>query len=292
MQIIDGTLLGDANIRVWKGKYFYYKCVAKDQQLLGWLKSQFEQNGITNSYIGVDNNITGCFAFGFYINKTKDERLLGLRKGWYVDGDDKTQKIVPKDLFLTPVALLHWYIGDGSMNRHGGNRKPYPVLATNCFRYSDIQLLVTKLREKKLDFAPQRQTDGSFVLVGRGCTAVRFFKLIGLEPPDQISGCITGRKGRGRRLHYIRDKWPTEDDWLKLLSDEPAICHVLVAKREQLDLTRSQFAKKAGVSYDYLKRIEWGKRQPSVQRLRQLLEALALKPLGLLEEVMKLGEEG
>ena len=289
-ELINGGLLGDASIGVCKSKYLFYKHVAKDRELLNWLKAQFEQNNVTNGYIVTDNKTTGCFAFGFYINKLRIPWMLALKRTWY-DQLDTRQKIVPADLQLTPTTLLHWYLGDGSMNRHGGNRKPYPVLATNCFRYSDIQLLIAKLREIGLDFAPNRQTGGSFVLVARGCTTIQFFKLIGLEPPVAIADCITGRKGRGSRLHHFRDKWPTEEDWLKLLSDEPAICSVLVAKRKQMGLTRSQFAKKAGVSYDYLKRIEWGNRQPSIMRLRQLLEAVALKPLALLEEVTKFGDD-
>lgn len=76
---------------------------------------------------------------------------------WYPDG----QKIIPADLVLTPVAVLNWYIGDGS--RH----KRLIRLHTEGFSASDIRnVLLTQMQ--KLGFEPRLDDRGAIRLTVKG----------------------------------------------------------------------------------------------------------------------------
>ena len=296
-EVVNGTLLGDASIRVDKKKYYYYGLSAKDKRFLKWVGDILWKFNIP-TYISLNNSLSKVFTLGFYINARRDSWLLSLRKNWYKQENGAIIKIIPNDLEITPVTLLFWYLGDGCLvrRRNDANRVPTIVLATNCFSKENIEILVKKFKELNLSFYPVEYKSG---FTGKKCgwclyseaqdnTPYRFFRHIGLRCPIDIVDFSTGAKGIYREQKFFKDKWPTDEDWLKILSNHKTLGNVLKCRREQLCLTRSQLAKKAGVSYDYLKRIEWGKRQPSVERLRKLLEALALKPLALLEGITKL----
>ena len=58
--------------------------------------------------------------------------------------DEKNRKFVPKNIgrFLTPRALAHWFMDDGS--RSSGGVK----FSTNSFTYEDVEFLGTVLKEK------------------------------------------------------------------------------------------------------------------------------------------------
>lgn len=76
----------------------------------------------------------------------------GLHKKWYVKnenfdkskganfGNRKYVKIIPVILKLTPKALLHWYIGDGTTNGHGCS------IYTQSFKREEIEFLRFKLK--------------------------------------------------------------------------------------------------------------------------------------------------
>jgi hypothetical protein len=90
-EFINGNLLGDSNIRVWKskyGNYYYYKHTAKDNKFLEWQKSLLEEFRI-KTYICRDNKSTGCYVLGFYINNCPYPELMKLRKQWYIERLDK-----------------------------------------------------------------------------------------------------------------------------------------------------------------------------------------------------------
>lgn len=62
-----------------------------------------------------------------------------LESRWYETRDDGTHfKIVPRDLKLTPISLLQWYIGDGYLV----NLKGVPVRVQFCTdRYTDDEIV-------------------------------------------------------------------------------------------------------------------------------------------------------
>lgn len=289
--IINGTILSDANIRVREGKYFYYQYTGKDEKFLLWLRKMLRKHGITNSYICISNRLSRIFVLGFYMNK--HNTLLKLREKWYNVTMGKTIKTVPRDLKLTPTVLLFWYLGDGSLPRRNNdeNRIPPVVLATNCFTEKDVDLLIEKLKELNLNFYKVKCKSGfkkgkecGFVLYSKqDGTPFRFFKLIGFKPPKEIANCVTGKKGPGSKLHFIKDKWPTEEDWIKILSDVKEVGRILRKRRMELGLSQSQLAKKVGVSREGIRDVELGKRCFSVKNFKKILNVLGLRTFTILK---------
>jgi hypothetical protein len=283
---LNGNLLGDSNIRLWKskyGNYYYYKQTAKDKIFLEWQKKSLDKSNF-HSYILVDNKTTGCFALGFYINNCPYPDLMHLREKWYVERKgEHAQKIVPQDLRLTPTVLLHWYLGDGSLprRRNDKNRIPAIVLATNTFTKDDIEFLICKLKELDLSFYPVKYKSG---FTGKECgycmysrtedgTPFKFFKLIG-ECPREIADYTTGSKGPCSKMHYFKDKWPNEDDWIKIISNVSGIGKAIKERRLEKRMTRKELTESIKVGKDYLRRIENNRRFPSVEKLKKIMKIL------------------
>jgi len=113
LEIINGTLLGDATIGVRQGKYYYYSLTATSKEFLEWIAKIFKGVKI-HTYITLNNNISKVYSLGFYINTTGIDELLNLREKCYNKIGGKTVKRIPRDLELTPTTLLFWYLGDGA----------------------------------------------------------------------------------------------------------------------------------------------------------------------------------
>ncbi|HDJ96778.1 MAG TPA: helix-turn-helix domain-containing protein, partial [Candidatus Aenigmarchaeota archaeon] len=182
-------------------------------------------------------------------------------------------------------TLLFWYLGDGSLvrRRNDPTRVPYVVLATNNFLKEDIDLLIQKLKELNLNFYPVKYKSG---FTGKECgyclysktsdeTVFRFFKLIGLECPKEIANCVTGRKGRYGKVNRFKDKWPTKEDWLRILSNVK-IGRFLRRKRLELGLSQQKLAEKVGIRRENIRDVELEKRNFGVTNLRRVLKALKL----------------
>jgi DNA-binding XRE family transcriptional regulator len=297
LDIINGTLLSDASIRVWKNKYYYYSLNAKDKTFLEWVKKIFEQFKIP-TYIVVNNKVSNVFSLGFYINARHYLELLFLRDKWYKKVNGKTVKTVPRDLKLTPTTLLFWYLGDGSLIRRKNDdtRVPPIVFATNSFLKADVEFLCEKLKELGLSFyivkdsslrgfRKERKTEYLLHSSTQDGTPFRFFKLIGFKCPKEIANCITGRKGKFHELHYFKDKWPNKEDWIKILSNVKEVGPILRERRLELGLSQNQLAKKIGIRRENIRDVELGKRNFGVENFRKVLNALKINPKYLLEKM-------
>jgi len=267
--------------------------------LTEWLKGLFQKFKIDNSWIVQDNKILDTFAFYFYINNCPYKNFITLHKRWYKKEklNGKFRKIVPINLKLTPTTLLFWYLGDGSLirRRNDDNRVPTIVLATNSFSKNNVILLIRKLKELNLNFYPVEYTSG---FTGKKCgyclysniedgTPFRFFKLIGLYCPKEIANCSTGSKGIYHEEKFFKDKWPTEEDWIKILSNIKEVGPILREKRLQLNLSQNQFAKIIGIRRENIRNVELCKRHFSVKSFRKILKALNLDIMYLLERLSK-----
>ncbi|MBI4010301.1 MAG: helix-turn-helix domain-containing protein [Candidatus Aenigmarchaeota archaeon] len=282
-EIIEGGLLGDGSIRSQDGKYFTFQIVGKDVEFLKWVAKYFNMSGI-NCWISRNN--TDLFMLGFYINTCPYPKFLSLRKEWYTRISGKTVKILPSNLEITPIKLLFWYLGDGCLVRrkNDGNRVPFIVLATNCFSKENIDILIGKLKELGLNFYPVEYKSG---FTGKKCgyclysntqdgTPFRFFKFIGLDCPSEIENCTTGAKGIYHEQKFFKDKWPREEDWIKILSNVKDLGPILRKRRFELGLSQNQFGKKIGIRRENIRDVELMKRNFSVKNFRKILEALNL----------------
>jgi DNA-binding XRE family transcriptional regulator len=294
-EVINGTLLGDASIGVHLNKYYHYSLTSKSKEFLEWASKIFSSFGIP-TYITLNNKITNVYSLGFYINTRNIDELMKLREKWYTKVNGKTIKIVPKDLELTPTTLLFWYLGDGSLVRRRNDNIHVPtiVLATNGFLKEDVEFLQKKLKELGLNFyivkttsltgfRKEKTTNYLLYSSARDGTPFRFFKLIGFECPKEIANCITGRKGKLHELHFFKDKWPTKEDWIKILSNVKEVGPILRRRRLELGLSQNQLARKVGIRRENIRDVELMKRCFSVKNFRKILEALNLD----VEEILK-----
>ncbi len=292
IEIINGSLLGDASVQAKKGKYHYFKYTAKDKKFLENLKKILEVYKI-RCWITVDN--PGVHSLGFYINNCPYKQLMNLHEKWYKKENDKTQKILPGDLEITPTTLFYWYIGDGCLVRrkNDDNRVPTLCLATNCFSKEDIEILLEKLRKLNLNFYATESASGfnkgekaGYALYSNveDGTPLRFFRTIGLECPKEILNCTTGSKGVGDKKRFFRDKWPTEDDWVKILSNLN-LGKLLKIRRLEMGLTQKELGDAIGTTREAIKGVELGKSHFSVKNFRKVLEATNITTKDLLEKL-------
>lgn len=139
-QWLDGELLGDGHLEIrskysarfsYGSKYFEYINYISDTLNSFGIK----QAGKINKRHHKDMN---CYSYSYH--SLSYEELLSIRKRWYPRGE----KVIPRDLQLTPLVLRQEYIGDGCL-RHRKNANPYIVLSTNGFPVSDVEWLKNQL---------------------------------------------------------------------------------------------------------------------------------------------------
>ncbi len=281
--VIQGSLLGDGSIRSQNKKYFSFKISGRDERFVKWLEHLFNNFKI-KCWISKDNQ--NLFSVWFYINTCPYPTFLSLRNKWYKINNGKTRKIIPKNIQLTSTSLLFWYLGDGSLIRRkfDPNRVPPIVLATNCFSKKDIDFLVQKLKELKLTFYPVKYKSGFTGKESGHClysntqdgTPFRFFKFIGLECPEEIENYSTGSKGIYHEEKFFRNKWSTEEDWIKILSNIKEIGPILREKRLRLELSQNQLGKRIDIRRENIRDVELMKRNFRVKNFRKILNALNL----------------
>ena len=166
--------------------------------------------------------------------------------------------------------------------------KKYNIPILYNFRKEDIELLIQKLKLLNLNFYPVKIKSGFkngescgyalFSKVSDG-TVYNFFRLIGFHPPKEIEKCITGKKGRYSKLHYLKDKWPKKEEWIKIISNIPQLGKILGLKeiRKNKGLTQKELGRIIGISREAIRDFENGKRNLRVENLKKLLEVFELE---------------
>lgn len=151
-QVLVGSLLGDGT--VWQNtEYSAYFTIGLSLEALPYLeglKNFFEQKGLPGSIRrhgkGGRQLIRGreyeVQPSRSYVTRHR-KQLLPYRQAWYrrVQGKGKARKIIPHDIRLTPIVLLHWFVQDGSY----GYRKL--VLCTQGYTEEDVEFLIERLRQ-------------------------------------------------------------------------------------------------------------------------------------------------
>ena len=292
--IIEGCLLGDGCIENKVDKYFYFKVSARDEKFVEWIKQLLENFNI-HCWISHENK--KLYSAGFYINTCSYNELLLLERKWYKKGEKRRIKIVPSDLKLTPTTLLFWYLGDGSLIRRKDDtaRVPHISLATNSFSKEEVEFLKNRLKEDlglnfyivsnttSTGFRKTIKTEYTLRSKVQDGTPFKFFKLIGLECPKEIANCITGSKGGS--LHYFKDKWPNEEDWVRILSNVKEIGPILRKRRLELNLSQNQLGKIVGIRRENVRDVELMKRNFCAANFRKILNALNLNVFDLLKSL-------
>lgn len=278
LSTIEGSLLGDGCV----GEDGGYTQVAKDKRYLVWLSGLLSKGGIECKVIPIKSK--GSFSSSkdfWWLYSHTCPVFLVIRKQWYRKMGDKLIKRVPPKLKITPTTLLHWYLGDGGLKRDLRSEKmgkPYVRLSSDGFVREDIRLLIRKLGSTGLEFVSVPKLDESkeagYSLYLDSDSIFRFFKFIGITPVREIKDCIT--EIRKEKICRFKDKWPDEEDWIRILSKDDKIGFVLRERRQMLGIGQRKLAKIVGTVPHHIVAIEGRKKHPSSSLFKKLLSALQL----------------
>lgn len=143
-EIFEGCMLGDGGL-TWGTNYCCFCNGDLHEDYLIWLKKQLgieDISRITPRYNCDDNDVINFYRLiTKAIPSIRDEH-----KRWYPyetrrGTRQKIQpKLIPKDIELTPIKLLFWYIGDGTYPK-----KYKAAYFTNCLYFDDWTVLSDKI---------------------------------------------------------------------------------------------------------------------------------------------------
>ena len=212
--ILTGMLLSDASLAHKPGRETALLQMEQHPDRLGWLE---EAQGLLEG-CGVQTKIDTHFrkpspiggrilpGGNFHTLRTLNYvEFAALRHRWYPNPlqTKKPRKIVPRDMHLTPMAVAHWFCGDGV----GGDTKGTLGFCTNGFTHEEVLFLVGRLQED-MGVEALKQTDKRGhpkILIGKQDEADKLKRLIEPHVPEC---CLYKFRhvhplrttGRGRRL--------------------------------------------------------------------------------------------
>ncbi len=142
-ELIDGLLLGDGSLDK-RAKNARYRHSCKHKEYIEYIIKELFSFGIcTETIYDKDNGYGTGRVFQCYSKIHKN--LTTQYERWYID----KKKTLPSDLILTPLILLHWYIGDGGFDSDKGYLRQISIAAHN-FSFEEREILCDKLRNFNL----------------------------------------------------------------------------------------------------------------------------------------------
>ena len=114
------------------------------------------------------------------VNSLADVCLHEYYDKWYPD----SKKVVPSDIRLTPLAVLHWFLGDGSSTWQGRPGKQHTLLsfATHGFMKAECEMLCDKLKEAdpQMTFQVHKQRTFWVVETNKYAAITAFYEYVGV----------------------------------------------------------------------------------------------------------------
>lgn len=135
----DGTMLGDGWLQRRSSESARYAISQKHKSYCKWIKSLMAKYGIEQSgqiySREKQDSVTFRYTTRDYVDFEKEYSR------WY-----QKEKIIPKDVRITPISVRHWFIEDGGFSRkEWGTREVY--FCTNGFKDNDVKYLAARLAE-------------------------------------------------------------------------------------------------------------------------------------------------
>ena len=144
-EIINGALLGDGCLTKPKhGENCIFCYLSKSKQHVEFVCNDFIKYSIQNGivYSSFFDERTNTIYNSYKFRTQANIAFSKIYEKWYNNG----VKIIPKDLILTPLTCLIWYIGDGCLSNL--KRSQEIILATNCFSKDEQeQILLPQLQK-------------------------------------------------------------------------------------------------------------------------------------------------
>lgn len=206
---IDGLLLGDASIPKRRDgiKPWALTQACKYKEYLEYIHKKFKEMGIISSPI-LSRWIKDerCKNKGYnqhFLQTRRYKTFESFRNRWY----PKDNKVIPRDLRISPDLLLQFYLGDGNFYRE-------IKLCTDSFNKKD-NLFLKNLIEKELNIQIRLiGINNKFELAIRKSYTQKFLDYIGKSPvkcykykwKDNESEEAKERKRLNARLNYYKNK--------------------------------------------------------------------------------------
>ncbi|CAN5163635.1 hypothetical protein BH09PAT1_BH09PAT1_7890 [soil metagenome] len=174
LNIINGLLLGDGSIS--KDGRLILGTVSKEY--IEFTSRQLNNCGIETRIYSQNHKQSWGNSPIWYLSTKTIPILNSIYDKWY--GDGKKRKI-PSDLVLSQSALLHMYIGDGSLSKVS----KYIQISTHCFSFTSLNLLQHLLKEKNIVSSILSAGEGKGYTINiYGVSCQNFLDYIGVCPVE------------------------------------------------------------------------------------------------------------
>jgi len=174
IDIIDGLVIGDASIGLSNNnKTARLSISGKYKEFIVYCRGLVES--FKPSEVKYYNGEKGEGTWSFYTKFHPDLGKMYFR--WYNNGI----KDVPPDINLSPITILLWYLGDGSISAINGDHSRSLKFSTNSFSREAIEnILVKKMLELGIEAS---RVDKSNQLFIKTSSIVSLINYIGKNPP-------------------------------------------------------------------------------------------------------------
>jgi len=143
LEALDGFLLGDGHIQWRSSRSGRLALTVQYAEFGKYLLSHFNRYSPKGRQRYI-NSARYQKTLSQWSGETKSDRcFLDQRSRWY----PQNIKRVPKDVRLTPLSMLLWYLGDG----HYASRDRCILLHTQGFIIEDVKFLCSKLSKLGID---------------------------------------------------------------------------------------------------------------------------------------------
>ena len=138
-EIINGALLCDGSIvKPKKGLNAYFSYLSKSEEHVRAVCTELEDYvspGFYYKYEEIYDKRTDKSYSRYSFRTLTNPTFTELYNMWYKNNI----KIVPKNLILTPLTCLIWYLGDGELAQSSTRASGYILLCTDSFIKEDIE---------------------------------------------------------------------------------------------------------------------------------------------------------
>ncbi|GAI18274.1 unnamed protein product, partial [marine sediment metagenome] len=121
-EIFEGCMLGDGAL-TWAINNCYFRNTDKHKEYLIWLQKQLGVEHISHIR---PYYLDGFFDYRYELKTRVIPIIREQHIRWYPydsrwgTNQNRNNKIIPKDIELSPIRLLFWYIGDGGYTEYEG----------------------------------------------------------------------------------------------------------------------------------------------------------------------------
>lgn len=178
-QFLSGLMLGDGSI-VYPNKNasqnprLQTRRQVQDLEYLEWQHSLFEKfYSVGPTPVSQYDRRTDKLYSSYHLQSRTCEIFKNWHKTWYPDG----KKIIPKDLRLSPLTLLVWFLDDGCIIKKSESNLILK-LATNGFKPEDTLFLAKLLEDFLGEKISMYRNGNGYILRGSTKTSRKLISII------------------------------------------------------------------------------------------------------------------